>query len=216
MNGPQPTARRPVMRKNFLFLCGALTGTCLTLLVTGPQSGHLIAAAKAAASAADTYSQLNLFGEVFERVRADYVEKPDDTKLLEGAISGMVTSLDPHSRYMNDKAWRKMQETTSGEFGGLGIEVTMEDGLVKVVAPIDDTPAAKAGIMSGDLITQIDDEAVQGLSLEQAVNKMKGAVNTKTKLKIVRKGKDAPLNVSTVRENIRVRPIRYHSAGGDT
>ena len=190
------------MRKNFLFLCGALTGTCLTLLVTGPQSGHLIQAAKAAASAADTYSQLNLFGEVFERVRADYVEKPDDTKLMEGAIDGMVTSLDPHSRYMNDKAWREMQETTSGEFGGLGIEVTMEDGLVKVVSPIDDTPAAKAGIMSGDLISQIDGDAVQGLSLEQAVNKMKGAVDTKTKLTILRKGKDAPFDVSITREII--------------
>jgi carboxyl-terminal processing protease len=203
------------MRKNFLFLCGALTGTCLTLFVTGPQSGHLIAAAKAAASAADTYSQLNLFGEVFERVRADYVEKPDDTKLIEGAIDGMVTSLDPHSRYMNDKAWREMQETTSGEFGGLGIEVTMEDGLVKVVSPIDDTPAAKAGIMSGDLIAQIDGEAVQGLSLEQAVNKMKGAVDTKTKLTIIRKGKDVPFDVSITREIIRVRPVRYHTNGGD-
>jgi carboxyl-terminal processing protease len=203
------------MRKNFLFLLGSLTGMGLTLLITGPQSEHWIARAKAAASAADTYSQLNLFGEVFERVRADYVEKPDDSSLVEGAINGMVTSLDPHSRYMNDKAWHEMQETTSGEFGGLGIEVTMEDGLVKVVAPIDDTPAAKAGIMSGDLITQIDDEAVQGLSLEQAVNKMKGAVNTKTHLKIVRKGKDAPLDVTLTREIIRVRPVRFHTEGGD-
>ena len=203
------------MRKNFLFLCGALAGTCLTLLVTGPHGGHLVAAARAAASTADIYSQLNLFGEVFERVRADYVEKPDDTKLIEGAIDGMVTSLDPHSRYMNDKAWREMQETTSGEFGGLGIEVTMEDGLVKVVSPIDDTPAAKAGIMSGDLIAQIDGEAVQGLSLEQAVNKMKGAVDTKTKLTIIRKGKDAPFDVSITREIIRVRPVRYHTNGGD-
>jgi carboxyl-terminal processing protease len=108
-----------------------------------------------------------------------------------------------------------MQETTSGEFGGLGIEVTMEDGLVKVVAPIDDTPAAKAGIMSGDLITQIDDDAVQGLSLEQAVNKMKGAVNTKTKLKIMRKGKDAPIDVTLTREIIRVKPVRFHTEGGD-
>jgi carboxyl-terminal processing protease len=203
------------MRKNFLFLCGALAGTCLTLLVTGPHGGHLVAAARAAASTADIYSQLNLFGEVFERVRADYVEKPEDTKLIEGAIDGMVTSLDPHSRYMNDKAWREMQETTSGEFGGLGIEVTMEDGLVKVVSPIDDTPAAKAGIMSGDLIAQIDGDAVQGLSLEQAVNKMKGAVDTKTKLTIIRKGKDAPFDVSITREIIRVRPVRYHTNGGD-
>ena len=190
------------MRKNFLFFLGSVTGVCLTLLVTGPGE-NIIARAKAAANAGDTYSQLNLFGEVFERVRSDYVEKPNDPSLIEGAINGMVTSLDPHSRYMNDKAWREMQETTSGEFGGLGIEVTMEDGLVKVVAPIDDTPAAKAGILSGDLISQIDDENVQGLSLEQAVNKMKGAVNTKTRLKIIRKGKDAPIDVAITREIIR-------------
>ncbi len=201
------------MRKNWLFLLGSLSGVALTLLVTGPQSGHLIA--RATAAGADTYSQLNLFGEVFERVRGDYVERPDDSKLIEGAINGMVSSLDPHSRYMNDKAWREMQETTSGEFGGLGIEVTMEDGLVKVVAPIDDTPAAKAGIMSGDLITQIDGEAVQGLTLEQAVNKMKGAADTKTKLTIVRKGKDQPFDVSITREIIRVRPVRSHTEGGD-
>jgi carboxyl-terminal processing protease len=214
-SGPNLKREGTAMRKNFLFLCGALAGTCLTLLVTGPHGGHLVAAARAAASTADIYSQLNLFGEVFERVRADYVEKPEDTKLIEGAIDGMVTSLDPHSRYMNDKAWREMQETTSGEFGGLGIEVTMEDGLVKVVSPIDDTPAAKAGIMSGDLIAQIDGDAVQGLSLEQAVNKMKGAVDTKTKLTIIRKGKDAPFDVSITREIIRVRPVRYHTNGGD-
>src|SRR4249920_2289393 len=108
---------------------------------------------------------------------------------------------------MNDKAWKDMQETTHGEFGGLGIEVTMENGLVKVVAPMDDTPAAKAGIMSGDLITSINDEAVQGLTLEQAVNKMKGPVNTKTRLKIVRKGSDAPIEVTVVREIIHVRPV---------
>ena len=152
---------------------------------------------------------------MFERIRADYVEKPDDAKLVEGAINGMVTALDPHSRYMNEKAWRDMQETTSGEFGGLGIEVTMEDGLVKVVAPMDDTPAAKAGILSGDLITQIDDDAVQGLTLEQAVNKMKGPINTKTRLKIMRKGAEQPIEVSIVREVIRVRPVRYHTDGGD-
>jgi carboxyl-terminal processing protease len=203
------------MRKNFLFVLGSLTGACLTLLVTGPEGEHLIAKARAAANAADTYTELNLFGEVFERVRSDYVEKPDDTSLIEGAINGMVTSLDPHSRYMNDKAWREMQETTSGEFGGLGIEVTMEDGLVKVVAPIDDTPAAKAGLLSGDLISQIDDENVQGLSLEQAVNKMKGAVNTKTHLKILRKGKDQPIDVTLTREIIRVKPVRSHTDGGD-
>jgi carboxyl-terminal processing protease len=202
------------MRKNSLFLLGAATGTCLTLLVTGPQGAQWVAAAKAAASS-DTYSQLNLFGEVFERVRADYVEKTDDAKLVEGAINGMVTALDPHSRYMNDRAWRDMQETTHGEFGGLGIEVMMEDGLVKVVAPMDDTPAAKAGIMSGDFITQIDDDAVQGLTLEQAVNKMKGPINTKTRLKITRKGADKSIDVSIVREIIRVRPVSFHVDNGD-
>ncbi len=203
------------MRKNWLFLAGSVTGVCLTLLVTGPDGAHLVARAKAAAGMADTYSQLNLFGAVFERVRADYVEKPDDSALIEGAINGMVSSLDPHSRYMNDKSWRDMQETTSGEFGGLGIEVTMEEGLVKVVAPIDDTPASKAGILSGDLIAKIDGEAVQGLTLEQAVAKMKGGVNTKTKLTIMRKGKDTPLDVVLTREIIRVRPVRYHTEGGD-
>jgi carboxyl-terminal processing protease len=202
------------MRKNSIFLLGTAAGVCLTLLVTGPQGAQWVAAAKAAANA-DTYSQLNLFGEVFERVKTDYVEKPDDAKLVEGAINGMITSLDPHSRYMNDSAWREMQETTHGEFGGLGIEVTMEDGLIKVVAPMDDTPAAKAGILSGDLVTQIDDEAVQGLTLEQAVNKMKGPINTKTRLTIIRKGKEAPIDVSIVREIIRVRPVSYHVDGGN-
>jgi carboxyl-terminal processing protease len=202
------------MRKNALFFLGAASGICLTLLVTGPQGTQWVAAAKAAAGG-DTYAQLNLFGEVFERIKSDYVEKPEDNKLIEGAIDGMVTSLDPHSRYMNDKAWRDMQETTQGEFGGLGIEVTMEDGLIKVVAPMDDTPAKKAGILSNDLISEIDGEAVQGLSLEQAVNKMKGPVNTKTRLKVIRKGVDAPLDVSIVREIIRVRPISYHTDGGD-
>jgi len=202
------------MRKNSHFLLGTAAGICLTLLVTGPQAAQLVAVAKAAVGA-DTYSQLNLFGEVFERVRADYVEKPDDTKLIEGAVSGMITSLDPHSRYMNDGAWREMREITQGEFGGLGIEVTMEDGLIKVVAPMDGTPAAKAGIMSGDLVTQIDDDAVQGLTLEQAVNRMKGPVNTKTRLTIIRKGAEAPINVSITREIIRVRPVSHRTDGGN-
>jgi carboxyl-terminal processing protease len=202
------------MRKNFVFFLGAVAGTCLTLLVTGPRGELLIAGAKAAASA-DTYSQLNLFGDVFERVRADYVEKPDDASLVEAAISGMVTALDPHSRYMNEKAWREMKEITQGEFGGLGIEVTMKDGLVKVVAPMDDTPAAKAGIMSGDLITHVNDEAIQGLALEQAVKKMKGPVNTTIRLKIKREGTELPIDVSIRREVIRARPVRYHTDGGD-
>src|SRR3984957_140241 len=202
------------MRKNYLFLLGTVAGVSLTLLAPGPRGDMLIAAAKAATTP-DTYSQLNLLGDVFERIRSDYVEKPEDSKLVEGAINGMITALDPHSRYMNEKAWRDMQETTHGEFGGLGIEVTMEDGLIKVVSPMDDTPASKAGILSGDLVTQIDDDQVQGLSLEQAVAKMKGPINTKTKLKILRKGADAPIDVTLTREIIRVRPVTYHTDGGD-
>jgi carboxyl-terminal processing protease len=202
------------MRKNSLFLLGTVTGICLTLILSGPQGAQMVAVAKAKVES-DVYSQLNLFGEVFERVRTDYVEKPDDSQLVEGAINGMITSLDPHSRYMNDSAWHEMQETTRGEFGGLGIEVTMEDGLVKVVTPMDDTPAAKAGILSGDFISQIDGEQVQGLTLEQAVNKMKGPVETQTKLTILRKGADAPINVSITREIIHVRPVSYRTNGGD-
>jgi carboxyl-terminal processing protease len=202
------------MPKNSRFFLGAAAGVCLTLLVTGPLGAQLVATARATIGS-DVYPKLNLFGEVFERVRADYVEKPDDNKLIEGAISGMISALDPHSRYMNDSAWREMQETTHGEFGGLGIEVTMEDGLVKVVAPIDGTPAARAGIMSGDLVTQIDDEAVQGLTLEQAVNKMKGPVNTKTRLTIMRKGAEAPVNLTITREIIHVRPVSFHTDGGN-
>jgi carboxyl-terminal processing protease len=201
------------MRRISHVLLGAVIGAGVTVVAIQPPSA-LVAAAKAAAST-DTYSQLNLFGDVFARIKAGYVEKPDDAKLVEGAINGMITSLDPHSRYMNEKAWRDMQETTSGEFGGLGIEVTMEDGLVKVVAPMDETPAAKAGIMSGDLITSIDDAAVQGLTLEQAVARMKGPINTKTRLKIMRKGAEQPVEISIVREVIRVRPVRYRTEGGD-
>ena len=202
------------MRKNSLFLLGTVTGICLTLVIGGPIGQQMVAVAKAKVEN-DVYSQLNLFGEVFERVRSDYVEKPDDSQMIEGAINGMITSLDPHSRYMNDSAWHEMQDTTKGEFGGLGIEVTMEDGLVKVVTPMDDTPASKAGIMSGDFVSQIDDENVQGLTLEQAVNKMKGPVDTKTKLTILRKGNDNPIYVTLTREIIHVRPVSYRTNGGD-
>jgi carboxyl-terminal processing protease len=202
------------MRKNSLFLLGTVTGICLTLAIGGPIGQQMVAAAKAKVEN-DVYSQLNLFGDVFERVRSDYVEKPDDAQMIEGAINGMITSLDPHSRYMNDSAWHEMQDTTKGEFGGLGIEVTMEDGLVKVVTPMDDTPASKAGILSGDFISQIDDDNVQGLTLEQAVNKMKGPVDTKTKLTILRKGNDNPIFVTLTREIIHVRPVSYRTNGGD-
>src|SRR5579885_1152756 len=205
------------MRKTYLILLGAASGAALTLLGTQPrlQTGLTHFSTSARAAPADTYRQLNLFGDVFERVRADYVEKPDDSKLIESAINGMLAGLDPHSSYMDPKSFRDMQVQTRGEFGGLGIEVTMEDGLVKVVAPIDDTPAAKAGIMANDIITKLDDAQVQGLTLNQAVDKMRGPVNTKIKLTIMRKGVDKPIEVTIVRDVIRVKSVRSHPEGGD-
>jgi carboxyl-terminal processing protease len=207
-----------MMRKTSLIFLGALVGVVATLLLTQPHTLLMGSAARAAASntaASDTYRTLNLFGDVFERVRADYVEKPDDSKLVESAINGMLAGLDPHSSYMDPKSFRDMQVQTRGEFGGLGIEVTMEDGLIKVVAPIDDTPAAKAGVMANDIITHLDGEAVQGLILNQAVDKMRGPVNTKIKLTIMRKGADKPIEVNIVRDIIRVKSVRWHPEGGD-
>jgi carboxyl-terminal processing protease len=201
------------MRKTSLILLGAAAGAALTLMSTQPRLVFDGASAKAAA--ADAYKQLSLFGDVFERVRSDYVEKPDDGKLVESAINGMLTGLDPHSSYMDAKSFRDMQVQTRGEFGGLGIEVTMEDGLIKVVAPIDETPAAKAGVMANDFITHIDDEPVQGLTLNQAVDKMRGPVNTKIKLKIMRKGQDKPVEMTLTRDVIRVLSVRSHSEGDD-
>ena len=180
------------MRKTSLIFLGALVGVVATLLLTQPRT--LLMGSAAGAASSDTYGKLNLFGDVFERVRAAYVEKPDDSKLVESAINGMLAGLDPHSSYMDPKSFRDMQVQTRGEFGGLGIEVTMEDGLIKVIAPIDDTPAAKAGVMANDIITQLDDEAVQGLTIDKAVDKMRGPVNTKIKLTIIRtdRGHDRP------------------------
>lgn len=202
-----------MMRKTSLILLGAATGAALTLIAVQPRMIFGDGSAKAAV--ADTYRQLNLFGDVFERVRADYVEKPDDQKLIETAINGMLTSLDPHSSYMDPKSFRDMQVQTRGEFGGLGIEVTMEDGLIKVVTPIDDTPAAKAGVLANDLITKLDDDQVQGLTLNQAVEKMRGPVNTKIKLTIMRKGADKPIVVTLTRDVIRVRAVRSKVEDGD-
>jgi len=201
------------MRKTSLVLLGAAAGAALTILAVQPS--RLLIGTSARAAAADTYRQLNLFGDIFERVRSHYVEKPDDSKLVESAINGMLNGLDPHSSYMDPKSFRDMQVQTRGEFGGLGIEVTMEDGLVKVVAPIDDTPAAKAGVRAGDIITHIDDEAVQGLTLNQAVEKMRGAVNSKIRLKIMRKGLDKPIDMAIIRDTIRVRSVRSRTDGDD-
>jgi carboxyl-terminal processing protease len=204
-----------MMRKTFLLLLSAASGAALTLVVTQPKLVPVAFGSTAKAAAADTYRQLNLFGDVFERVRADYVEKPDDSKLIESAINGMLAGLDPHSSYMEPKSFRDMQIQTRGEFGGLGIEVTMEDGLVKVVTPIDETPAAKAGILANDIITALDGEQVQGLTLNQAVEKMRGPVNTKIKLTIMRKGQDKPIEVAITRDIIRVRSVRSRTEGDD-
>jgi carboxyl-terminal processing protease len=199
------------MRKSSLVLLGAVVGAALTMLAVAPPA----LLGTGARAAANTNRQLNLFGDIFKRVRLHYVEKPDDAKLVEGAVSGMLNGLDPHSSYMDPKSFREMQMDTHGEFGGLGIEVTMEDGLVQVVAPIDDTPAAKVGIRAGDIITQIGDETVQGLGLDQAVEKMRGPVRTKIKLKILRKELDNALEVEITRETIRTRPVRSHIEGDD-
>jgi carboxyl-terminal processing protease len=200
------------MRKTSLVIMSAVAGATFSLLATQPR---LWIGTSASAAAADTYRQLNLFGDIFERVRSHYVERPDDSKLVESAINGMLSGLDPHSSYMDPKSFRDMQVQTRGEFGGLGIEVTMEDGLIKVVAPIDDTPAAKAGIRAGDIITHLDDEAVQGLTLNQAVEKMRGLVNTKINLKVLRKGAEKPLDIAIVRDVIRVRSVRSRVEGED-
>src|ERR1700739_4427586 len=151
---PRPEGSR-MMRKTSLILLGAAAGAALTLMSTQPRLVFDGTSARAAAADTNTYRQLSLFGDVFERVRADYVEKPDDGKLIETAINGMLTGLDPHSSYMDAKSFRDMQVQTRGECGGLGLEVTMEDGVIKVVAPIDDTPAAKAGVQANDYITHI-------------------------------------------------------------
>ena len=161
----------------------------------------------------EIYKYLDLFGDVIERVRSDYVEKPDDRELIEAAINGMLSNLDPHSAYLSSKNFRDMQVQTRGEFGGLGIEVTMDKGVVKVVAPIDDTPAAKAGVLANDLITHLDDEAIVGLTLEQAVEKMRGRVNTPIKLTIVREGRSEPFDISITRAVIRINPVKARLEG---
>jgi carboxyl-terminal processing protease len=165
-----------------------------------------------AKSNTETYRALDLFAEVFERVRSDYVEPVNDEALVESAINGMLTSLDPHSSYLNAKNYKEMQVETHGEFGGLGLEVTMENGLVKVVSPIDDTPAAKAGIKPNDLIIQVDDQPVAGLTLPDAVEKMRGPVNNDIKLTIRREGRD-PFDVTLTRAIVKIQSVKSHLEG---
>ena len=168
---------------------------------------YLIFIPKLFSDDSDVYKQLNLFGEVYERVRSEYVEKVSDKDLIEAAINGMLQSLDPHSSYLNADSFTEMKIQTKGEFGGLGIEVTMENGLVKVVSPIDDTPAAKAGLQSGDYISHIEDEPVMGLTLSEAVDKMRGPVNTELKITIIREGKEA-FDLNLKRAIIKVTSIK--------
>ena len=166
----------------------------------------------ATSNSTETYKQLNLFGEVFERVRAEYVDDVSDDSLVESAINGMLTSLDPHSNYLNTKNFNDMKVQTRGEFGGLGIEVSMENGLVRVVSPIDDTPAARAGLKPGDLITHLDGDPVQGMTLPEAVEKMRGPVSSEIKLTIRREGKD-PFDVKLIRATVKIQSVRSHLEG---
>ncbi|OQM74684.1 S41 family peptidase [Manganibacter manganicus] len=192
-----------MMRKFSLLLAGVLMGASAMSLVYG------VPGSAANAASSDTYKELAIFGDVFERVRAQYVTPPDDKSLVENAINGMLTSLDPHSSYMNAEQAQDMRVQTKGEFGGLGIEVTMENDLVKVITPIDDTPAAKAGVLAGDYISKIDGQEVRGMTLNDAVDKMRGPVKTPIKLTILRKGADKPIEVSVVRDIIKVKAVKF-------
>src|SRR3984957_16692440 len=186
-------------------LIGAAAGVTLLLAVHPSVRGDT-------PNTQDTYKALNLFGDVFELVRSNYVDAVPDDKLVEGAINGMLTALDPHSNYLNTKNFNDMKVQTRGEFGGLGIEVSMESGLVKVVSPIDDTPAARAGLKPGDLITHLDGDPVQGMTLPEAVEKMRGLIGSEIKLTIRREGKD-PFDVKLTRATIKIQSVRSHLEG---
>jgi len=195
-----------MIRRASLVLVGALMGaTAMSVINT--------ATLPAEAAGSSTYRELSIFGDVFERVRAQYVTPPKEDQLIENAINGMLSSLDPHSSYMNAKDADDMRTQTRGEFGGLGIEVTMEDELVKVITPIDDTPAARAGVLAGDFISKIDGADVRGLKLEEAVEKMRGAVNTPIKLTLIRKGADKPIELTIMRDIIAVRAVKSRVEG---
>ncbi len=184
---------------------------CLALILTGGIIGGIIVGSRdklsAQAGNASIYRQLDLFGDVLERVRNDYVEKPDDKKLIESAINGMLTSLDPHSAYLSPESLNDMQVQTRGEFGGLGIEVRMENNLVKVISPIDGTPAAKAGILPGDYITHLDGEEVEGLTLRDAVDRMRGPVGSNIVITVIRKNVTEPFDVTLKRAVIQINKV---------
>jgi carboxyl-terminal processing protease len=196
------------MKKLFI---AATTGTMAGFLLTANFTGPLIA--QETEQTKSTYEQLDLFGDVFERIRSSYVEEVDEEKLIQSAISGMLSSLDPHSNFMAAEEFDSMRIQTRGEFGGLGIEVTQENGFVKVVTPIDDTPAQKAGIQSGDFITQVDGEAMLGMSLNDAVDLMRGPIGSEIVLTIVREGTDEPFDVTIIRDQIKVKAARVRIEG---
>jgi len=196
------------MKKLILAAAG---GAVLGLVATTQVAGPLLA--QEAESTTSVYEQLDLFGDIFERIRSNYVEEVDDRELIEAAINGMLTSLDPHSSYLSPEAAQRMRVTTSGEFGGLGIEVTQEEGWVKVVSPMDGTPAEAAGIMSGDFITAVDGESVLGLTLDEAVRMMRGPVGAEIIVTIVREGEIEPFDVSIIRDTIKLTAVRSRTEG---
>lgn len=180
------------------------------LLIAGAGVVTFLGIASAAwAANSDTYRQLNLFGDVFERVRSEFVEEVTDEELIRAAVEGMLQALDPHSSYMPPRDFKDMQVQTRGEFGGLGIEVTMENGLVKVVSPIDDTPASRAGILSGDMISHIDGEQVLGLTLSEAVERMRGPIDSEITITVLRESEPAPFDVHLVRNVVKIRSVRW-------
>ncbi|MEL6979241.1 MAG: S41 family peptidase [Pseudomonadota bacterium] len=191
---------------------GAGIGFGGAALLTAP-TGVSSSAMAQSSSAKDTYELLGLLGDILDRVEKSYVEEADNEKLVEAAINGMLASLDPHSGYLPPEHFTEMQQETQGKFGGLGIEVTMEDGFVKVVTPIDDTPAARAGVQSGDFITHLDGEAVLGMTLGDAVDRMRGAPGEPITITVAREGLDEPLQIEIVRDEITVLPVRARLEG---
>jgi carboxyl-terminal processing protease len=200
------------MRKLSLLLLGAVFGAGAVIIGAQMQSSS---SGIAVAASGDIYRKLTLFGDIFEKVRSDYVEKPDESKLIDSAINGMLSSLDPHSSYLDPKSFKDMQVTTKGEFGGLGIEVTMEEGQLKVVYPIEDTPASRGGILAGDIIAKIDGAQVQGLALNAAVEKMRGIIGAPVTLTVQRGPNKEMIDIKLVRDTIRPQIVRARKEGDD-
>jgi carboxyl-terminal processing protease len=201
-----------MLRKVSYIALGAALGVGVAAWI--PRSTHLLGDG-AFAAASDTYRQLNLLGDVFEKINSSYVEKPDQGKLVEAAINGMLTSLDPHSSYLDARGFRDRQEQIKGEFGGIGVEIMEQDGLIKIISPIDDTPASKAGIVSGDIITGIDGQSAKAMTFDQAADKMRGPPNSIVRLKVMRGSAKETMDFKIVRDIIKVRSVRSHIEGGD-